>query len=59
MRKDLIESDLNIIIDSLKTKSDFDETLDIKKFAQKLNMKISDKAELVNLLSKADWEKKI
>lgn len=29
MRKDLTESDLNIIIDSLKTKSDFDETLDI------------------------------
>ena len=29
MRKDLTESDLNIIIDSLKTKSDFDETLGI------------------------------
>lgn len=31
---------------------------DFKKFAQKLNMKRSDKSELVNLLSGADWSKK-
>ena len=31
---------------------------DFKKFAQRLNMKRSDKSELINLLSKADWGKK-